>query len=57
MSGGAGRGELQAEKGVGEDEKAGKCHQSEHGADFFGLSQHLGMVLHYVNFAPFLAQR
>lgn len=57
MSGGAGRGELQAEEGAGEEEKGGKCRQSEHGADFLGLAQHLDMVLRYFNFASFLAQK
>lgn len=57
MSGGAGRGELQAEEGAGEEEKGGKCRQSEHGADFLRLAQHLDMVLRYFNFASFLAQK
>lgn len=56
MSGGAGWGDLQ-EEGAGEEEKGGKCCESEHGAGFLVLSQHLGVVLHYANFASFLAQK
>lgn len=53
MSGGAARGELQAEEAVGEEDKGGKCCQS--GAGFLGLSRLLGLVLHFVSL--FLAQK
>jgi len=46
-----------AEEGAGEEEKGGKRCQSEQGADLLGLAQHLDEVLHYVNFASFLAQK
>lgn len=57
MSGGAGWGELQAEEAVGEENKGGKCCESEHGAGFLGLSRLLGLVLHFVSFASFLTQK
>lgn len=57
MSGGAGWGELQAEEAVGEENKGGKCCESEHGAGFLGLSRLSSLVLHFVSFASFLAQK
>lgn len=56
MSGGAGWGDLQ-EEGAGEEEKGRKCCKSEDKADFLVLSQHLGVVLHFADFASFLAQK
>lgn len=55
MSGGAEWGDFQ-EEGAGEEEKGGKGCKSEHCAGFLVLSQHLDVVLHYVNFGAFLAQ-
>lgn len=45
------------QEGEGEEEKGGEWHLGEDDGGFLGLSQHLCMVLHYFDFASFLAQK